>query len=493
MKLINHIFIIEYKSLNIELKLYKKGKSFIILILFIICISSFIFIKDYQNINSHEFARFLPKVSMHNNTVPSFNDILNSRTLFISENLTEEYIRYIRPINKKEDKKYRQKYSENEIKIYSDIFKKRSNQYNYQDFAKICLEERLIDLNKFEYDKKPLISIILPSFNKERMIMKSIRSIQNQSFKNIEIILVNDCSIDKSNRYFKYLLKTDPRIRIFTHLKNMGLWRTRLDGILYSRGKYIISFDTGDLYEDNFVLEDAYNLMEKYNLDSVKFLFRLVSSFNSLDKTNILFHVYNNSKIIYGSSNIEKYDKFIFNLWGNIWNRLVRANILIKGLYLLNDLTLNIYKNVWEDAWYNTIINKVSYSFLVIERVGYIYLQDGTGYGTPKSKTENQKDKIIKEYLGFLYFEYNMLPENNNKKIIIKKLQEYNSTNSTTTLHLRYLKTEFHTLYNLLNLLIEDSYVSKDDKIFLNKLLIEFKKKEKNRILFLIKKIFNFL
>ena len=88
--------------------------------------------------------------------------------------------------------------------------------------------------------------------------MKSIRSIQNQSFKNIEIIIVNDCSTDNSSKYFNYLLETDPRIRIFHHLQNMGCWRSRLDGFLYSRGKYIIYFDMGDIYSDEFVLEDAY-------------------------------------------------------------------------------------------------------------------------------------------------------------------------------------------------------------------------------------------
>jgi hypothetical protein len=258
----------------------------------------------------------------------------------------------------------------------------------------------------------------------------------------------------------------------------MGLWRSRLDGILYSRGKYIISFDPGDLYEDNYVLEDAYNLMEKYNLDSVKFLFRIIRSFQRIDKSLIYFHVYNNSKIIYNSKNIEHFNKFIFHGWGNIWNRLVRTNIHIKGLYLLNDFTLNLYKNVWDDVWCNKIINKVSYSFLVIERIGYIYLQDGAGYGNPKSRTENEKDKLIKEYLGFLYFNYNMLPKTDNKKFIIKKLEKYN--NSTHSLQLSFLRTQFHILNNLLNLLIKDPYVNKDDKIFLNKLLIESKIREKN-------------
>ena len=66
---------------------------------------------------------------------------------------------------------------------------------------------------------------------------------------------------------------------------------------------------------------------------------------------------------------------------------------------------MNIYKNLWDDIWFNTIINKVSYSFDIIERVAYIYLQDGNGEGTPKSKIEIQKDKIIKlDRINSFYF-----------------------------------------------------------------------------------------
>ena len=91
--------------------------------------------------------------------------------------------------------------------------------------------------------------------------------------------------------------------------------------------------------------------------------------------------------------------KIIFKSWGNIWNRIVRANIYIKGLYLLNDITLNIYKNVWDDVWFNKIIDEVSYSFLIVERIAYVYLANGEGEGTFRTKTEFQKDRLIKEYL----------------------------------------------------------------------------------------------
>ena len=291
------------------------------------------------------------------------------------------------------------------------------------------------------------------------------------------MIIVNDCSTDNSMTIFKYLLETDPRIRLFNHLKNMGVWRSRLDGILYSRGKYIIAFDIGDLYEDNYVLEDAFNLMEKYNLDSIKFLFGIIKSFDTIKYSIINFHVYDNSKIIYESSNIEQFNDFIFKKTGNVWNRLIRSNIYTKGLYLLNDFILNIYKNLWEDVWHNTIINKASYSFLVIERIGYIYVQDGTGYGSLTSQTKKEgKDKMIKEFLYFLYFDYYMLPKTDNKTIIIKSLKNFNST--TNPFYISYLKTKIYIYNNLLNLLIKDPYVNKDEKIVLNKLLDESKIRE---------------
>ena len=390
---------------KIEIKYIIKKQVFKILLILINIYS----ILNYKIKNSIQYRRnqnifidILPKINLKTNYIPSLEEIFNSRKLYIFDsNLTGEYIRYLRPIKENEEKNFKKKYFEFETIISPEIFKKREDQYNYLDFAKFCLEEKLIYSNKIEYDNRPLISIILPSYNKKNILMKSIRSIQNQSFKNIEIIIVNDCSTDQSNVLLNDLLKNDPRIRIFNHMKNMGLWRSRLDGILYSKAKYILLFDTGDLYEDNYVLEDAYNLMEKYNLDSLKMIFRIIRSFDKLNESKIFFHVYNDSKIIYKPSNIENFNNYIFKGWGNIWNRIVRAKIYIKGLYLLNDIVLNIYKNVWDDVWYNTIINKVSYSFLIIERVGYIYIQDGNGEGSPKSETETQKDKIIKEYLGF--------------------------------------------------------------------------------------------
>ena len=99
---------------------------------------------------------------------------------------------------------------------------------------------------------------------------------------------------------------------------------------------------------------------------------------------------------------------------------------------------------MWDDVWLNTIINRASFSFLVIERVGYIYFQDGLGEGTVKLDTDFRKDKSIKEYLGFLYFDYNMASVKDNKTKIIKQLKKFCKYKSK--IKIKYLKSKFYIL-----------------------------------------------
>ena len=341
-------------------------------------------------------------------------------------------------------------------------------------FKEKLINEKIIKNNT--NNTNPIISIILPSYNKENILLKSIRSIQNQNFKYIEIIIVNDYSLDNSTKVFKYLLASDPRIRIFHHTSNLGVFRSRLDGILYSRGQYIILFDTGDFYEDNYILLDAYNIMEKYNLDSCKFPFRIITDIENLDQFEIIGHIKSKIKIEYGSKNIKTLNDNTFKSYGNIWNRLVRANIYIKSFLLLNDLILNVYKNFWDDVWYNNIINNVSYSYAIFNRVGYIYYFNSQGEGTAKFNTTKQRSNIIREYIGFLYFDYNFCNESKCKSFIIKKLRDYNEKDPK--LQLKNLRSHFNVLNNLLEVLINDTDVIDEDRKYCQKLLYESKFRE---------------
>ena len=162
--------------------------------------------------------------------------------------------------------------------------------------------------------------------------------------------------------------------------------------------------------------------------------------------------------------------KIFFKNNNYIWNRIIRANIFTKGLYLLKDIILNFYKNLCEDEWINYLVNKASFSFSIIERIGYIYLVDGNGVTRMFIKPEGQKEKIIKEYLEFLYFDYIMLPENDSKRIIIKKLKKYSRPG--TPVQLRFLRAKY-ILIDLIKALIADPFITNKDKVFLNRLIIK--------------------
>ena len=126
--------------------------------------------------------------------------------------------------------------------------------------------------------------------------------------------------------------------------------------------------------------------------------------------------------------------------------------------------------------WFNEIVDKASYSFLIVERVAYVYFHSSEGEGSPKSTTDIQKDKYIRIHLGMLYFDYNMLPKNDRKSTIIKKLRKFNKKSYSPSLC--NMKSKFNILNNLLKILIGDPYVKKKDKEFLTELLNESKNRE---------------
>ena len=226
------------------------------------------------------------------------------------------------------------------------------------------------------------------------------------------------------------------------------------------------------------IITDAFNVIEKYKLDACKFIFRVIRSFNNMQNSFVFFHVGSNDKIIYEPENIKEINFKIFSNWGNIWNCLVRANIYTKAILLLNNIMLNVHKNVWDDVWFNHIVRRASYSFAAYERVGYVYLQDGNGEGSPQTRNEDEKSKIVKEYVGFLYYDYNFHNKNDSIPLIVQKLKEYNETDNK--LRLSNFRAHFGVLNDLLEALINDSDVSNENKTFFQQLLKESKDREKN-------------
>lgn len=110
-----------------------------------------------------------------------------------------------------------------------------------------------------------LISIIVPIYNVEKYLKKCVNSILDQTHRNLEVILVDDGSVDNCAKISDDFSKLDSRI-IVVHKKNEGLAEARNIGLKIAKGKYIGFIDSDDYIEKN-MFEILYNNIIKYNAD----------------------------------------------------------------------------------------------------------------------------------------------------------------------------------------------------------------------------------
>lgn len=119
--------------------------------------------------------------------------------------------------------------------------------------------------------KIPKISVVISVFNGEGYIKPIVRSIQNQDFLDLEIIIVDDFSKDNSIQIIKELMKEDPRIILLTNEENKGTLYTKTRGVLYAKGKYVITLDHDNFYSSKYCFSILYEEAEKSNLDLLGF------------------------------------------------------------------------------------------------------------------------------------------------------------------------------------------------------------------------------
>lgn len=110
-----------------------------------------------------------------------------------------------------------------------------------------------------------LISIIVPVYQVEQYITECIESIINQSYRNIEVILIDDGSLDQSGKICDFYAQKDPRIMVI-HQDNKGLSGARNVGLNAAKGQYICFVDSDDYIKQDFV-ETLYRMIQENKAD----------------------------------------------------------------------------------------------------------------------------------------------------------------------------------------------------------------------------------
>ena len=206
----------------------------------------------------------------------------------------------------------------------------------------------------------PKISLYLPIYNKQEYIIESIRSIQKQTLKELEIIAVNDYSTDNSLKILKKLAKEDLRIKIINNDNNRGLLYTRAMGIMNSSGEYLMNIDPDDILNGKNCLQKLYNIANLNNVEVITFSF------------------YNKNKNHLKCSSRNK----------KIKQPLLKVYMLFKN---------KIYNNKWnygEDTIWSILINKYAESKICINESMYIYNENDDSLQKNNLNIIHNKNKI---------------------------------------------------------------------------------------------------
>lgn len=108
-----------------------------------------------------------------------------------------------------------------------------------------------------------LVSIVVPVYNAEKFIKDTVKTVIDQTYDNWELLLVDDCSTDKSVKIIKEYQQKDKRIKFFSNSKNSGAAISRNKGIEESRGRYIAFLDADDLWEPKKLEKQVAFMQEK--------------------------------------------------------------------------------------------------------------------------------------------------------------------------------------------------------------------------------------
>ena len=287
-------------------------------------------------------------------------------------------------------------------------------------FRNINCKNILLDNSSFTKKENPYVSVILTVYNQANCFYSALRSVQNQSLKNIEIIIIDDCSLDNSTKVIEKYMKEDNRIIFLKHESNFGQIKSRSDGIKIAKGKYITIIDGDDSLINENILYNSFTIANLADLDVVGFnyAFYIRKNFKKLNSYKNIKKLKN--RVIYQP---ELYFKFVdFNekdsIEGfanrNIWAKLIKNKIFKRVLEYIGTKYTEDYIIEYEDTIMSVSLFRIAKSYYYMEDVGYYYSKEECQKYFPISRSNKCKPKNLRinygldsiKYLNFLLDKY---------------------------------------------------------------------------------------
>lgn len=190
-------------------------------------------------------------------------------------------------------------------------------------------------------NEQPLVTVYIPTFNRLELLQRAVESVRNQTYKNLEIIVVDDCSTDGTQEYLAQLAKEDSRVRYFLKEKNSGACVSRNIAIENATGEFITGLDDDDYFLEIRIEDFLKNWKQEKNIH-ILFSRYIRKTEKGLKIDNRFFL----KKIVRSE------DLLIENYIGN--------QIFTKTIFLKDITGFDENLKMWQDleCWYRLLANK---------------------------------------------------------------------------------------------------------------------------------------
>lgn len=242
-----------------------------------------------------------------------------------------------------------------------------------------------------------LISIILPVYNDEKGIVKTIQSIKNINYYDLEVIIINDGSTDNTKNIINKEIQNDSRFRVYNNT-NHGCSYSRNYGLKYANGEYITFIDSGDTYYDS-IFEFIDN---KKQFDVYMFGFNRIEGNNIIYKNLPIKGVLNQYEIHENLMPLFlaplKNDSRDEPLMGSVWRVIINRKLIEKY-----HISFNIDINVAEDLIYLLTVLKYCKNIFLINKPYYNYIRQA-GTAIEKYRDDMWENSMLCEKLIYEIF-----------------------------------------------------------------------------------------
>ena len=219
---------------------------------------------------------------------------------------------------------------------------------------------------------KDLISVVIPVYNTEKFLRKCLDSILNQTYENLEVVIVNDCSTDSSGEIIKEYQEKDSRIVVVEHEKNRGLFRARVSGISVAKGKYI-----GIVDSDDHISKDFYRKLLETAKDKKADIVMAKTVHEEPDGHRYVHNSYFNlpEQAWSGKDVLNNFleQEGLCYIWHTVWNKLYSKKIWDKALDFFKTIEDHII--MCEDVLFSSILHFYAKSFATTDYAYYYYVR----------------------------------------------------------------------------------------------------------------------